>query len=75
MKNVTTIKTIEDLEVGDYVIGRKGISRVAECIHGNLYYAYQGEDREDAERMHVDLPDDLIEVSDDDVNHLADCGC
>jgi len=70
----TEIKTIDQLDEGTYVVGINGISKVATCVHGNKYYAYQCADEADAAMMHVDLPEVIIEVSDDDGNHLP-CGC
>ena len=49
MNTVRKVYDINDLNVGDYVINGTdgGYAQVRECVHGNRYYAYIGEDQED----------------------------
>lgn len=61
---------IENLEIGNLVTDGLGdYGRVAECVHGNVYYAYLAETDLDHYYLHAD---DAVTVSDyDDV--CAEC--
>lgn len=62
--------TISEMTEGQIVQGQCGYSRVKKCQHGNLYYAYIGEDMMDAG---VSETDDVALVSDDNTHELDCC--
>jgi len=62
--------TISEMTEGQIVQGQNGYSRVKTCVHGNLYYAYMGQDMMDAG---VSDADDVALVSDDDTHELECC--
>lgn len=70
------MKTINNLTIGDIVQVDGELSRVAECVHGNLYYAYIGHynDKDINRYITQEEIDTAISVNNSNVNNILCCG-